>query len=207
MPTLVSSHSFAWHRPLIDFLPLVRSVASHAFCRLDPAAREDAIQEVIANTTVGFESLVARRQSQFWLIKPLAKFSVRQWKAGRRVGSSANKNDVMSEVPRHQAFVESLEATRKDSTTSWREIIADSRNTDPAEAACFRIDFDHWLNELPDWHRQVALALSDGSSTGDVARKLQVSPGRVSQLRKELQLAWENFQEDVVGVGTAIAAA
>lgn len=200
MSTSISSQSTAWHKPLIEFLPLVRSIAAKAFRQLDPAEREEAIQEVIANTTAGLAALAVRRHPHFWLIKPLAKFAVGQWKVGRRVGSSLSKNDVLSDVSRRVASVESLESPIRSGTACWRDVVADSRNTDPAEAACFRIDFDRWLSELPDRHRQVALALADGSSTGEVAGQLRISPGRVSQLRRELELAWEEFQSELGSV-------
>jgi DNA-binding NarL/FixJ family response regulator len=47
---------------------------------------------------------------------------------------------------------------------------------------------------LPQRNRQIAEALSLGHSTSAVAKRFKVSPGRISQLRNELQQSWLEFQ-------------
>lgn len=57
----------------------------------------------------------------------------------------------------------------------------------PAHKAGFRIDFEEWRQTLPDRLRQVADLLASGESTAVAARMFQVSPGRISQMRRELE--------------------
>ena len=204
---LLSSQTPAWHTPLLEYLPLIRAVAAKAFQGLSAAAREEAIQEVVADTTVGLAGLAAKGRAHFWMIPALARYAVRRQNAGRRVGTPTNKLDLLSPVPRAKAKVTSLEARTGTDGANWRQVVADSRNTDPAEAACFRIDFSRWLEELPARHRQVALALADGERPGELAHRLGVSCGRISQLRAELRDAWETFQSDVMSPTPLPAAA
>ena len=75
--------------------------------------------------------------------------------------------------------------------------VADSRRTDPAEAACFRVDFEHWMCGLPARERQVVMALAEGERPSVVARNIGVSAGRLSQLRGELRASWLAFCGDV----------
>ncbi len=66
--------------------------------------------------------------------------------------------------------------------------------TNPAELAAFRLDFSEWLESLPDRPRRVADALASGEKTGDLAKTLGCSAGRVSQIRRELEACWLEFQ-------------
>ena len=184
----------AWHRPLLEFLPLVRSTASKSFRHLSGTEREDAIEDVVADSTAQFARLASRGRAHFWLVAPVARYAVRCRVAGRRLGTALNKHDVLSPVPRAGARVASLDSLAGSDPAAWRATVADSRRTDPAEAAAFRVDFEAWLGGLTDRSREVALALTEGDTTGELARKLGVSPGRVSQIRAELRSSWILFQ-------------
>lgn len=144
--TFVSSQNPAWHQPLLAYVPFIRALACKAYQGLGAGAREEAIQEVIADTTVGLAGLAAQGRAHFWLIPALA----------------------------------------------------DSHRTTPADAACFRVDFEQWLSELPDRHQQLALALAEGERPGDLAKRLKLSPGRISQLRAELRDAWDAFHGELM---------
>lgn len=64
----------------------------------------------------------------------------------------------------------------------------------PATIAALRIDFNEWLGALPARPRQVALALANGELTSDLAKTLGCTAGRVSQMRRELEAHWREFQ-------------
>ncbi len=194
MSPAVSSQDFAWHQTLIEYLPLIHATAAQAYRRFRGNAHDEAVADVVADCTAGFARLAHKGRPHFWLIPALAKFAVRRRNSGRVFGSAVNKNDVLSPVPRQEARVESLEALSGSNVEVWRLAVTDSHQTSPADAACFRIDFERWLEELPDRHRQLALALADGDRPGDIAKRLSVSQGRVSQLRCELREAWAVFQ-------------
>ncbi len=66
----------------------------------------------------------------------------------------------------------------------------------PAETAAARIDVADWFAALPRRDRRMAKTLSQGCSTGDAATRYGVSPGRISQKRREFHRSWEKFQSD-----------
>ena len=64
----------------------------------------------------------------------------------------------------------------------------------PADAACFRLDFARWLEGLPTRKRQIADLLTEGHEGAVIARMMSLTPGRVSQVREELNASWRAFQ-------------
>ena len=88
---------------------------------------------------------------------------------------------------------------------AWREWLAEDHRVSPADEACFRVDFQEWLESLPGRDRRVAELLATGEATGAVARMVGVSPGRVSQLRRELAKNWQMFQGESGPVARAHA--
>ncbi len=64
----------------------------------------------------------------------------------------------------------------------------------PSDAVPGWMDYQTWLGKYDHRKRAVAESLAIGSRTGEVAKQFDVSPGRVSQLRREFQHDWEVFQ-------------
>ena len=54
------------------------------------------------------------------------------------------------------------------------------------------------LAERRGLHRRIAEALALGHTTADVAKRFRVTPGRVSQLRRELQNSWQTFHGETI---------
>jgi len=61
-----------------------------------------------------------------------------------------------------------------------------------------RIDFAHWLSRLPRRNRGIAIILGLGGTAQAVANRFRLSPGRISQLRKEFAENWRLLQGDDV---------
>ena len=76
----------------------------------------------------------------------------------------------------------------------WKEILIEDRHAGPAETAASRIDFADWLQSLPRRSRRIAETLAAGETTQRTAKRFHVSAGRISQVRRELQDAWDAFQ-------------
>jgi hypothetical protein len=77
---------------------------------------------------------------------------------------------------------------------AWREWLAEDNRVSPSDEAAFRIDFANWLARLPVRKRRVAELLAAGETTGEVARRVGVTSGAVSQARSWLAADWHAFQ-------------
>jgi hypothetical protein len=183
----------AWHHHLLQILPAIRSQAAAAFRKADPAAREEAIQEVVANTFVAYARLVEQEKVHVAFAPSLAGFAIAQVRAGRRVGSRLNVRDVSSAHCRAKKGVR-LESLDQQVSEEWMEITVESRRATPADIAAVRIDFASWLSTLTPRKRRLAERLATGETTSAAACALGISRGRISQLRAELCNAWHFFQ-------------
>ena len=184
----------AWHDQFLLMLPAIERHAQIAFRHLDAEASEEAVQEVICNACLAYHRLVELGKVDLAYPSVLARYGVAQYRVGRRVGASLNICDVTSEYCRHRKGVqiENLDLFDREEM-AWTEVLVEDRHAGPAETAASRIDFSAWLRTLTRRQRKVATTLATGESTQVAARKFRVTSGRISQLRRELQQAWELF--------------
>ena len=106
-----------------------------------------------------------------------------------------NIRDVLSGYAQHHKGFEVERLDQFDEHEDcWQEIVVEDKRATPAEIAACRIDFASWLRLLSGRHRMIALTLAAGETTCVVAKKFDVSPGRISQLRLWLKESWERFQ-------------
>ena len=73
------------------------------------------------------------------------------------------------------------------------EALHDNTQTPPDEQCAFRIDFPAWRATHAERDRRLLDDLMLGERTLDVAGKYGLSPGRVSQLRREFLLGWRRY--------------
>jgi len=66
-----------------------------------------------------------------------------------------------------------------------------------ADLAAFRLDFQQWLKDMCERDRRIIAALAAGEGTGEVAGRLGLTAGRVSQLRRQYECRWLAFQGEV----------
>ncbi len=182
------------HERFAALVPQIRRQAAWASRTLRREAREELIQEVIANAFVAWSRLVAQGREHVARPTPLANFAVRQVHAGRRVGCQLNSHDILSPAARRR---QNLGIERLDQwdegTESWRQLLVEDRHAGPAETAAARMDLAAWCSTLSARNRRIARALAGGESTGVVARQFGLTPGRISQLRSWLHRHWEQF--------------
>ena len=176
-------------------LPAIERRARIALRHLGAEAREEAMQEVVANTLVAYLHLVELGKADIAYPTVLARYAVAHALGGRKVGGCLNVRDVMSSYAQQKKGfgVDRLDACDGDSG-DWREILVEDRSATPADVAASRIDFAAWLRSLSSRYRKIAMALAVGETTARVATMFQLSRGRISQLRRELQDSWFLFQ-------------
>jgi hypothetical protein len=188
----------AWHKRFLVMLPTIVGFARRSLRSLPPEALEDAVAEVVANTTVAYARLVERGRENIAYPTVLAMYAVRQYRDGRRVGVKMNSNDVYSQHAQARGnFSMQHIGAPGEQRYGWREQLTENCRTPVAEQAAFRIDFPQWLLALSQRDRRIIEDLAFGERTGDVAVKYGVSPSRISQMRKQLQEGWERFVGDI----------
>ena len=182
-----------WHARFLSMLPAITSHAQWAFRSLAITEREEAVQAAIACAFVAYSRLVDLQKSELAFAAPLAQFGVKQYRAGRLIGSRVNCRDVGSARCRlNGCVVEPLD--------DWKEALCETRHATPAEIAALRIDFIDWLKTLSPRNQRLAMALARGEQTGCVAKMFRITAGRVSQLRQELYENWLRFTGESVAI-------
>jgi uncharacterized protein YicC (UPF0701 family) len=189
----------ACREKFLSILPAIKEQARFAFRSEEPDRRAELTAEVVANCWAAFVRLVERGLIDIVFPTPLAGYAIKQILVGRRVGAKLNVRDVSSEyAQRSKRFtVERLDKF-DERKGEWKEVLVEDRHAGPADTAAARIDIGEWFNRLPKHKRRIAKTLATGETTKTTARKFNVSPGRISQTRRELQKAWQEFQGDDV---------
>ena len=191
----------AWHHGFLAMLPAIRTYARIAFRNLAPEAREEAVQEVVCNALVAYVRLVELGKADLAYPSVLARFAVAQTRDFRKVGGHLNCKDVLSRYCQRKKGIVVERLDKFDAEDGqWIEAVVEDHHTPVPDQVAFRCDFPAWLRSLPIRNRRIAQALSVGHTTGEVAKRFNVSPGRISQLRQELHRAWQEFHGEEPGV-------
>ena len=186
-----------WHAAFEAMLPTIVNYARVAFRHLDADASEEAIQEVVCNCCQAYARLVELKKTEVAHPTVLARFGISQTWEGRKVGGKLNVRDVLHPYcqKKKNLAVERLDQYDREEEC-WVEAIVEDRTAGPADVAATRIDFSTWLQILPRRLRKIATFLANGETTSAAAKRFCLSQGRISQIRKELFLAWHRFQGD-----------
>ena len=181
----------------LAILPQIRRQASLALAlrSLRGEVREDLICEVVASAYCSWVRLMEQGRGEIARPTPLVKYALRQVRAGRRIGSRLNSHELLSPYARRiRGFTIERLDQGAESSGAWGQLLVEDRRSGPAEVAAARIDLAAWLGTLSQRNRRIAKALAAGETTGSVARRFGLSPGRVSQLRVMFRDLWERFQ-------------
>jgi hypothetical protein len=180
------------------FVALLPSIHRHAkvhFRGLDAEARDDAVATAIAHAWDLFAKLVIAGRQELAFAGSLARYAVARTVDGRQVGTPANAHDVSSRRCQRRQDVRVGTLDQRDPATGeWQELLLEDRHSTPAEIACTRIDIQTWFRSLPGRHRKIARLLARGEQTRTVAEMFGLTPGRISQVRAELERSWRKFQ-------------
>jgi hypothetical protein len=187
-----------WQAGFLIMLPAIRQQLRFAFRDLKAEDREEAVAEATANAAIVYARLFQLGKTDVAYPSALARFAAAQYRSGRRVGNRLNVNDVMSGYAQHRRGIHVERLDKFDLEQGWKEVFVEDRSCTPAELAASRIDFDNWLGGLSTKRRRIAATLASGESTLAVARKFRLSPGRISQLRRELDQDWRAFHGEPV---------
>jgi hypothetical protein len=189
----------ACYAKFLSLLPAIQEQARFAFRTEEPERRQEFTAEVIANCWAAFVRLVERGLIELVYPTPLAQYAIRQIRDGRRMACKLNVRDVSSEYCQLRKNVTIERLDRYDAEKGeWREVLLEDHHAGPAETAAARLDIGEWFAGLPRRKRRIAEVLATGETTKRTARKFHVTPGKISQTRRELQNAWNEFQGEAV---------
>jgi hypothetical protein len=184
-----------WQEVFLAIMPAVERCLHFAFRRLPPSQKEELVQSALANACVACERLISQGRRERVFVTALARYAIAQVREGRCVGTALNVRDVTSVYAQRKKKL--VWRSAKSFEELWLESIREDHQTPVADQAAFRIDFPEWLVSLPLRVKEIAQSLAAGHRTNDVAKQFSISPGRVSQIRRELFSSWRQFHGDV----------
>ena len=178
-------------------LPRIQSQAWNAFQGLSFDLKQELQSEVVGHCWKSFIRLFELGRHEDVSPMSLARFAIRAVRSDRRMGASLNINDVSSTYCQRRLGIRTTPFCMIDQNgEKWAEsLIADERAR-PDQLVMARIDFSEWLQTLKPLHRKVAEHLSLGESTHSTARIFNLTPGRISQIRRLLEQSWLSFQTE-----------
>jgi len=178
----------------VAMLPTLIRVIRHRLRHQPRRDREELAAEALAAAFAMYVSLVRRGKGDQAFATPLGTYGARQAIDGRQMGSGTNVLDISSRCCQQRKGINVTSLNRFDQQDEeWKEIVVEDRHCGPAEVVATKVDFEDWLAELSPRLRRIAKTLAKGETTKAAAKKHRVSPGRISQMRRELMTAWEAF--------------
>jgi hypothetical protein len=166
-----------------------------------PQSKDDAIAEMIAITWRWFLRLIAKGIDPLAFPMMLATYAARQVNEGLVwcVRKRAKVVPSLCAQKQHNFTVESLPASTASSfeerySTShgqqrqdiFEERLRDNTQTPILDQVCFRIDFPAWLATLTPRERRLVHEMANNERTLDLSQRFELTPGRISQKRREL---------------------
>lgn len=176
-----------------------------------PDRRQDQIAETVALAYQWFVRLARRGKDASQFVSALAGFAARAVRSGRRLTGQEKAKDVLSpRAQRQYGFkVECLPASTATAHESlygetqgqrqldeFEERLQDNRQTPVPDQAAFRIDFRAWLRSLSPRERRMIRAMSRNERTKDLSKQFELSPARISQMRRQFHDEWEAYCGD-----------
>jgi hypothetical protein len=80
---------------------------------------------------------------------------------------------------------------------AYEERLRDNTITPVIDQVQFRIDWPAWLRTLTARERRLIRAMSRNERTLDLSKEFELSPARISQLRREFHDDWCRFLGDL----------
>jgi DNA-directed RNA polymerase specialized sigma24 family protein len=192
----------------LEIMPRVETHARIYFRHLRcPGRRDDAVAETVAVAWKWFLHAAQKGKDARSFASALATLAARHVRSGRRLCGQEGAGDAMSPVAhRRRGFgVEPLappECYRgslysdpggQGRIDAFEERLRDDAVSPVPEQAAFRIDYPAWLSRLGGRDRAVVGDMTLDLGTAELAARHSVSPGRISQLRRELHRDWRAF--------------
>ena len=171
-------------------LPEIEHLAGIHFRRLDPEARQEAVQNTLVLAWRYFIRLVELgKQDQEHVFTSMIWWACKHTKQGRQGGGSGRAKCVLDYARRRKNDVAVHDGFDLGSFIGLTATIPDT--------VAFRLDVTAFLATLPERDRGIALSLSRGKGTTEVAREYGVTPGAISQFRTRFRKKYDEFHASI----------
>ena len=198
------------HALFLGLLPRIERHATVYFRYIDcPARRADAVAEAVALAWMWFVRLARRGKDASQFPMALAGYVARAVSNGRRLCGMERSKDVLSAAAqKRRGFrVEPLPTSSRTDherlhgaphgqarQDTFEERLRDNTVTPVIDQVAFRIDFPAWPATLGARERRLVRAMARNERTLDLSRQFDLTPGRISQLRRQFHHSWRLFQ-------------
>ena len=157
--------------------------------------KADFIAETVALAWKWFRRLAQKGKDAREFASALASYAARAVKCGRRITRQLKPKDVLTEVAqqRHGFCVGKLPDF---STLDDQPAARGPDRQHPlagARAGAVSPRLPGWLRTRTDRDRRIIGDMMIGQRTLDLSRRYGISPGRISQLRREFHDDWQRF--------------
>jgi hypothetical protein len=203
------------HTAFLSILPRIE-LHAHIYFRgiRCPQRKDDAVQETVAMSWRWNARLVEKGKDPLSFPMALARYAARAVKCGRRVCGQVKGKEALSPLAqqRHGFTIEplphSVASTHEERYSrvrgqrqqdAFEERLCDNTQTPVPEQVAFRIDFPDWLTTLTPRERRLVGEMANSERTLDLSKRFELSPARISQLRRELHNDWQRFLGDDTG--------
>jgi hypothetical protein len=214
VPGLAGACVAVLHARFLRLLPKIETHARIAFRGVRcPVKKEDRVAECVALGWKWFLRLSEQGKDVFDFPMAFAALVARAVRCGRKLCGQERAGDVLSFVAqqRHGFRVELLPTSTRNPheqlyatphsqalLDAFEERLRDNTQTPVADQVAFRIDFPAWLQTLTGRERRLVRAMACNERTKNLSKQFALSPGRISQLRREFRDSWRRFHgEDV----------
>jgi hypothetical protein len=167
-------------------LPTMEKAARRRFGGLPPEARQEAVANALALTWMFvFRLALKGRAEEPGIFNSCLWYAVKQTREGRTPQGCPKAKDAFHQRRFGRARFEELNA---------EQFVG--RFTPVFDQVSFRLDVPAFLATLNDRQRKMAVDLAGGMSTTEAAEKYRLSPGRISQFRREFKELFDEFFAD-----------
>ena len=171
----------------VAMLPRIENFAGARFRYLDRESRGEAVQNTVALCWFRLLDLAkSGKHADTDVVDGMIYFSIIHTAQGRLAHGRGGSNGKDA-LDYSRLGLKGVRADRID----FREHVS-AESPVPSQAA-FRVDTPAWLETMPERNQRIALDLAAGYSTGEVSNRHKISPGRVSQLRREFERSYREF--------------
>ena len=177
-----------------EILPILNRTVPRTVKPVDSEDSEELIADTLATAAEMLESL--ERTGRKIPARSVAFYSIQRAKSGRRAYQSG-ASDPLSPVfrTRNTSAIVPIDApisSAGEGSRTMQDFIA-SGIEDPSETALRRIDWESFLGTLASRERQILSCIADGWRNMDIAKRFNVTPARITQLKREIASRIKQF--------------